>query len=588
MNILSNWLRNFCSNANFEEFIKAKSFELECEIARLKQVEQELQLIISGKRAIFEAEPDATIITNDKGIIVMANKQVASLLGFEQNELIGRSIEMLIPSRFRDNHRKYREIYSASPSVRFMGNGFTNIVALRKDDTELDVEVSLSRIETLQGNLFASSLRDITARRKNEEELKTSEERFRLMANSSPIMIWITDKEGNPTFSNKAWTEFVGLKSLTALTHKDWLELVHPDERKLAVKNYYVNIHDPEPISTEYRLRHVSGEWRWVFDLGVPMFNDLGIFVGYIGSLVDITDRKNAEAELRIAAIAFESHEAMVVTDANTTILRVNAAFTKLTGYSTQECIGQKMDFLHSGYHDEAFYQAMWKSINSDGTWQGEIWDRRKNGEVYPKWLTITAVKNDAGTVTHYVGTQSDITDRKAEDKRMHDLAYYDALTNLPNRRLLEDRMEHSITIAQRHKKKLAVLMLDLDKFKEVNDNLGHLAGDKLLQLVALRISNCLRESDTVARLGGDEFVVLLEHITDAKDAALVAENIVNELNKSFHLAQNHDVQIGASIGISLYPQDGENSITLIANADIALYSAKSKGRGCFAYFSQE
>ncbi|MDD2863108.1 MAG: PAS domain S-box protein [Methylococcales bacterium] len=588
MNMLSNWLKNLCCNTKLEEFIKAKSFELESEIARLKQVEQELQTVISRKRAIFEAEPDATIISNDKGIIVMANKQVECLLGFSPNELIGCSIDMLIPLRFRDNHRKYRERYYAMPNLRLMGNGLPNIVALRKDKTEIDVEISLSRIETQQGDLFASSLRDITVRKKNEEELKTSEERFRLMANSSPIMIWITDREGNPTFSNKAWTEFVGLKSLTAITHDDWLALVHPDDQKLAVKNYYVNTHNLESISTEYRLRHTSGEWRWVFDQGVPMFNDLGIFVGYIGSLVDITDRKNAEAELRIAAIAFESHEAMVVTDANTIILRVNEAFTKLTGYSAEECIGQKMYFLHSGYHNEAFYQTMWNNINADGTWQGEIWDRRKNGEVYPKWLTITAVKNDAGEVTHYVGTQSDITDRKAEDKRMYDLAYYDALTKLPNRRLLEDRMEHSIAIAQRHQKNLAVLMLDLDKFKAVNDNLGHLAGDKLLQLVALRISKCLRESDTVARLGGDEFVVLLEHITDTKDAALVAENIVNELSKSFHLAQNHDVQIGTSIGISLYPQDGDTSTTLIANADVALYQAKHSGRGRFVYFSQE
>lgn len=296
---------------------------------------------------------------------------------------------------------------------------------------------------------------------------------------------------------------------------------------------------------------------------------------------------EEAKHELRIAAVAFKSTEAMIITDANTFVLRVNAAFVKLTGYSEQECIGQKMHFFCSGHHDEAFYQAMWDCINKTGTWQGEIWDRRKNGEVYPKWLTITAVKNNAGDVTNYVGTQSDISERKAENKRLYDLAYYDALTQLPNRRLLEERMKHSISIAQRQRTIFAVLMLDLDKFKPVNDNLGHLAGDKLLQLVALRIRGCLRESDTVARLGGDEFVVLLENMITSKDAALVAENIVSELNKSFHLAHDHDVQIGTSIGISLYPQDGIQVTTLISNADIALYQAKHDGRNRFVYFSE-
>ena len=584
---------NIRRKERLEQIIKERTRELELalnacrgDVVKFEKVERELCSSGARQKAIFDAQPDATLISDEKGIIVMANNQIVSLLGYNTFELVGQSIEMLIPMRFRQRHPQLRESYCKAPYPRAIGK-FPNVFALRKDGSEVDVEISLSPIQVEDGFLFASSLRDTTVRRQFEADLKASEERFRLMANSSPIMIWITDEKGFPTFSNQAWFNFVGLKLSDGLTHEKWRELVHPDDMKLAFTDYYKNIQAKEPISAEYRLRHESGEWRWVFDQGVPMFNDAGVFIGYIGSLIDITERKLAETELRIAAIAFESHEATVVTNANTIILRINAAFTELTGYSAEECIGQKINFFRSGHHDKAFYTEMWDVINHEGTWQGEIWDRRKNGEVYPKWLTITAVKNKVGEVTHYVGSQADITERKATEKMMCDLAYYDPLTTLPNRRLLYDRIEYSIAIAQRQKKKLAVLMLDLDRFKAVNDSFGHLAGDELLQQVALRLSACLRESDTVARLGGDEFVILLENITQLSDASLIAENVITALSTSFNLTQNENVSIGTSVGISLYPQDGDNPITLIANADAALYQAKSNGRGCFVYFSK-
>lgn len=419
-----------------------------------------------------------------------------------------------------------------------------------------------------------------------EKTLKSSEERFRLMANSSPIMIWITDENGLPTFSNQAWLDFVGLAA-EEVTYQAWRKLIHPDDIKTAFVSFFIDIEENKTVSTEYRLRHVSGEWRWVFDQGVAMFNDLGIFTGYIGSLIDITARKNTENELRIAAIAFESNEAMIITDTNSVILRANKAFTELTGYSTEECVGKKTNFLKSEHHDSKFYKEMWDAINRDGVWEGEIWDRRKNGEVFIKWLMITAVKNKKSVVTNYVGTQSDITARKAADKKMRDLAYYDALTKLPNRRLFFERLEHCITIAQRQHKQFAILMLDLDKFKPVNDTFGHLAGDELLQQVAGRISSCLRESDTVARLGGDEFIILLENVTHPNDAALVSENIILALTTVFQLSKCDSIFIGTSIGISLYPQNGVSAMTLISNADAALYQAKYEGRGRFVYFSE-
>ncbi|MCK5121182.1 MAG: EAL domain-containing protein, partial [Methylococcales bacterium] len=351
---------------------------------------------------------------------------------------------------------------------------------------------------------------------------------------------------------------------------------------------YYQNTEIHQAVTTEYRLRNAKGELRWVLDKGEPLYDESGVFTGYIGSAIDITERKQTELDEHIAAIAFGSQEAIVITNAEGIILRTNKAFSETTGYTEKEAVGQKINILKSGRHDATFYDAMWQSILNTGTWQGEIWDRRKNGEIYPKWLSITAVKGNDDIVTHYVGSHTDITERKAAEEQIKQLAFYDHLTQLPNRRLLQERLQHGINVERRDGKQLGLLMLDLDRFKIVNDSLGHLAGDELLQQVAKRITARLRDIDMVARLGGDEFVVLLEDISHPEDAARIAKDIINELTKPFSLSQSDNVQIGGSVGISLYPQHGDNPDELMDHADAALYQAKDAGRGCFAYFSEE
>jgi diguanylate cyclase (GGDEF)-like protein/PAS domain S-box-containing protein len=334
----------------------------------------------------------------------------------------------------------------------------------------------------------------------------------------------------------------------------------------------------------QFKLDRPEGE-RW-FELSASLKSgNLEDKPHFVVLSREITERKIAETEQRIAAIAFESQESMVITDANQIILRVNQMFTETTGYSAADAIGQKMNLLRSGNHDHAFYEAMWESINATGTWQGEIWDRRKDGSTYPKWLTITAVLNDEGKVTHYVGSHIDITERKANEEYIQRLAFYDPLTQLPNRRLLQDRLEHGIKVSQRTHRKMAILMLDLDKFKAVNDTFGHAAGDELLQQVASRIKTQLRDEDTVARLGGDEFIVLLEEIHAHDDASVVAMSLVKTLTEPFKLTQSDNVQIGTSIGISLFPDNGMDEKTLTEKADQALYQAKNNGRGCFIYY---
>jgi len=290
-----------------------------------------------------------------------------------------------------------------------------------------------------------------------------------------------------------------------------------------------------------------------------------------------------------IDAIAFNgSKKAIVITDAQHVILRINHAFTEATGFTPEDVVGQNISLLKSGRHEDAFYDAIQESVDRSGNWQGEIWERRKNGEIYLSWLFISAVKDGSGAVIYCVGMRIDITERKTMEEEIKRLAFFDPLTQLPNRLLLKDRLKHCIDAERRTGQKLALLMLDLDRFKAVNDRLGHMAGDELLQQVAKRITRRLRNIDMVARLGGDEFIVLLENIHHPQDASRVAEDIIKELSKPFTLCQNHDVWIGASIGISLFQQHGDSLEVLMDHADKALYQAKDRGRGCFAYFSED
>ena len=368
------------------------------------------------------------------------------------------------------------------------------------------------------------------------------------------------------------------------------LAVLHPDDLENFKNSFRVSARDLTPWCQEYRLKFDDAPVRWMFGNALPQQQADGSVLWH-GFITDITQQKQDETDLRIAATAFELQDAMLVTDANKVILKVNQAFTRITGYSAEEAIGQTPHMLSSGRHDEAFFAEMWDSINRDGVWQGEIWNRRKNGEIYPEWLIITASKESydlSKQIKNYVASFSDISSRKAAEEEIKQLAFYDPLTHLPNRRLLQERLKHCIEMARRDGKRLALLMLDLDHFKAVNDSLGHLAGDELLQQVAARILARLRDVDMLARLGGDEFVILMKDLAHSEAAARVANEIISVLSETFQLADNNDAQIGISIGISLHPEHGDDYGILMSCADAALYQAKEQGRGCYAYFSED
>ena len=306
----------------------------------------------------------------------------------------------------------------------------------------------------------------------------------------------------------------------------------------------------------------------------------------------DISARKEADAELRIAAVAFESQHSMMVTDARRVILRVNRAFTRVTGYAAEEVVGKTPSVLASGLHDARFFRAMWKTIERTGGWQGEVWDRRKNGEVYPTWLSISPVADGSGKVTHYVATHFDISERKKADQRIEELAFFDTVTGVPNRALLLDHLRKTMTVSERNKNFAALLFVDLDHFKALNDTLGHDHGDLLLKAVAQRLVAGIREGDTVARLGGDEFVVLLENLSTnlveaATQAEVVGEKLLAALNQPYLLGPI-DHRSTASIGATVFRGHETSLDNVLKQADLAMYKAKEAGRNRLHFFDPE
>lgn len=318
-----------------------------------------------------------------------------------------------------------------------------------------------------------------------------------------------------------------------------------------------------------------------------PVFDEEGVLRQYVGVQRDVTVRRAAQAEQRLAASVFaQLSEGVLVTDAQRRIVMVNRAFTDITGYTETEALGQNPRMLSSGRQDKEFYTAMWESIDSTGSWQGEVWNRRKDGTVYPQWLSISHALDEAGHHTHYIACLRDITRHKQAEDSIRSLAHYDPLTGLPNRALLADRAEQALQRARRAQEPLALLFIDLDHFKIVNDSLGHRIGDHLLAAVAQRWRTSMRAQDTLARIGGDEFVVLLPQ-TELAGAAEFANKLISSASQAFHIA-SHELTVTPSIGIALFPEHGADFDSLSQRADAAMYRAKANGRNGYSVFSSD
>lgn len=333
-----------------------------------------------------------------------------------------------------------------------------------------------------------------------------------------------------------------------------------------------------EPYDLELQLVAAQGTRKWVRITGQVERVDAAI-TRVFGNIMDVTKSKQAEEMMRLSSTVFNTvDEAILVSDVDNRIITVNPAFTRVTGYAPEDVIGGNPRMLASGKHGAEFYRELWQQLTTSGSWSGELYNRRKNGEVFIEWTSIKQVRDPNGKLTHYVAAFSDITARKAGEESMRHQAQYDALTDLPNRILLFDRLQQALAQARRDKTHLALMYLDLDKFKPINDNLGHAIGDLLLQEVANRMQGCVREVDTVARIGGDEFVVLLPIVENEQVALKVAEKIRSVLNQPFEIG-GQMLNISSSTGVAIYPEHGSGEDELTGNADIAMYHAKENGR---------
>jgi diguanylate cyclase (GGDEF)-like protein/PAS domain S-box-containing protein len=309
----------------------------------------------------------------------------------------------------------------------------------------------------------------------------------------------------------------------------------------------------------------------------------------YIWSSVeDISDKVCAEKRLHQAAAVFDNtDEGIVITDENNRIIMVNSAFSEITGYSEEEALGQNPRLLRSGKHTEAFYESLWRHLQDEGNWRGEMWNQRRDGTLFPVWQQITLVRDKDDKVVNYVSIFSDISELKAVEQQLAHLAHHDELTGLPNRLYFKAQLDKSLQSARRHQHLIALLFLDLDGFKQINDNFGHDVGDQLLREIARRLEKCVREEDTVARMGGDEFIIILNQIKCPEDASLVAGNILGEVTRPLHL-EKHTLSLSTSIGISIYPSDAESVTGLQKAADHAMYQAKERGKNAYRFFTQQ
>ena len=418
------------------------------------------------------------------------------------------------------------------------------------------------------------------------EQMRKSHARDRMLAavvEQSEEALITTDLDNRITSWNQAATTMFGYNLEEAIGRD--IAMLNPDGDS---ERCHIGL--PEQMNRELRsfVHHKTknGDTLYVNIHTTPLHNEENEATGTIHMLRDVTRRFNNHQQLVLWSSVFtNSGEGIIITDSNNKILSVNRAFSSITGYTEEEVQGKDPGLLASGQHDAEFYRDMWQALQNNGTWKGEMWNRRKNGEIYPEWLTITTLKGADGTICNHIASFSDATLYKEKEERIKYLAYHDKLTGLPNRSLLEDRLSQSIAHARRLKKKIAVLFLDLDRFKLINDTLGHHMGDKLLQETAQRLRRTVRSDDTVCRQGGDEFIVVVQDLGSVDDAAHIAQNVLTTLSAEFEV-DSEKLKVTPSIGISIYPDDAEDIETLIKHADTAMYHAKEQGRSNYQFFT--
>lgn len=557
------------------------------DISSQKQFMDALEAQSQKLQGLFHLSPLGIVLAESNGNIIEYNQSFAVMVGGEEYlphlnlwqflDLSSIEVEMG-PNRILRQSGKFGpiELNGVVP-----GGG------------SIPVRVNASLIhDPLGRETIWVMIEDIHLSREASLALEKSLVEFNSLVSRIPLGIYkyrmsLNGEEGFEYVSPR-FCEQLGLEANDILQDKDLVfDLVlKEDLPSLAARNAQARL-TRGPFSWEGRYQ-VGPSVRWFYIESRCTSLENGDLL-WDGFQQEITERKLAEEKLYLSSAVFNStQEGIAITDAMGIVLTVNPAFTHITEYEEAEIVGKSLKLLSSGKHDARFFHQMYAQLKECGYWQSEIWNRRKNGEVHPEWLTINAVTSPEGRVLQYVAVFTDISRIRHSETHLEHLAHHDALTNLPNRLLLQSRLTHTLERARRDNRTCAVLFIDLDRFKWVNDQLGHQAGDELLKIVATRLHERVRENDTLARLGGDEFVAVLEHISTPQEAAIVAEAMIKQLTTPFILQGVVEANIGGSIGISLFPHHGHDAATLIRKADEAMYQAKSAGRGCWMIYQPE
>jgi len=551
---------------------------------------------LQSQSSIRAALADVLVIADEHGVIQDAQGPVLPMFGLRQSEMVGQRV-----STFLDHDEGEVRCFSAVPGLcraraRHREHGAfpvcVNVAALGSQ-VQLQIRSQACLVAEPGGAEQSSSVcvGDMVAL---HEALLES-------VNHAFISVGL---DGRINFFNQAAQRMLGYSSAevvgrhTPLLFHDAGEIARLAGKLAQQLGRPVAMDMNVFFQSEAQGEVVEAEWTYIRKDGsrfpvllatMALWSARREIIGYLGVAVDITERRRVEEKLRLSDEVFEnSLEAIMITGTDNTIIAVNPAFTRITGYTAQEAIGCNPRMLKSGRHGPAFYAEMWSRILGEGVWSGEIWDRSRSGRLYPKWVTINAIRDaQSGKPTHFLAMFSDISERKRVEEKINFLAFNDPLTGLPNRLTLHGKLEQSIADARRHGGLVALLLVDLDRFKTINDTLGHPVGDQLLVEVARRVGGSVRGSDTLARLGGDEFVILLPGLSRELDAAQLAINISALFAKPF-VIDGRELHTAASIGISLFPRDGADSENLLKNADTAMYHAKAQGGGSFQFYAAE
>jgi diguanylate cyclase (GGDEF)-like protein/hemerythrin-like metal-binding protein/PAS domain S-box-containing protein len=423
---------------------------------------------------------------------------------------------------------------------------------------------------------------EIERRKQVERTLNESKARFRLMADHTYSWDYLQGADGDILYMSPSCERITGYRAEEFAADPELLyRIIHPDDHHL-MEDHRTDISVQEAGEEErgFRIVRKDGDTRWIIHACKALYDRDKQFIGRRGSNRDITERHSRSDSMVLVANVFESlNEAVLITDADNRIIIVNSSFSEITGYAPEEVIGMDPGVLADEVPPPELVRAQWQKMTARGRWQGEMINRRKSGELYAAWVSIDAVRDDLGDITHFVLVFSDMTERKEKDRRIHYLAHHDHLTGLPNWTLFSERMQLAVDAARSHGTQIALMFVDIDRFKQAKDRLGHDVGDLLLREFAKRMQTCLRPGDTAARIGSDEFMVLLPEIETAIAATAIADAVLHAVTQPFALDE-HAVQITASIGLAIYPDHGEEVGQIMKNADLAMYQAKRMGGG--------